>query len=551
VLTTDFTGAPATERVVADAGSVMLLRRRSPERDNAAYLYGVFLEDDPGLLNTAQCVVAGTPCIEVLPADEDDSVPFDDGRFWDQPNPEYRFLGTTLTVGPYTASYTYDESDGRGYYAAILDNEPLVNGEVAISIGGEWAGILDDADPTDDPTLLIDEDLELQYPDYKFDVEFINGDEIVFQWAPTGTGDVYLIVEAVGISELFWLEDDGYASFDPDALGFQTDDLDVDFTISRWTTRTHQIGEHTLDATSVSEIVLRGRYTYVGNAEELLVVNECSVAQNLEPVTESGLYWGKFGDWFENQLSPGYTGCTGFAADGEEGIIPIHLEPNTILTAAYSVADGDASIYLLEDCNKETTCLVGADVDTTKGGTEYITWFNQTSEAMDLFLVLDGWYAAYLPGLSLLEQTFELDLSIDVLREPEMYDECLDAQLQEVPLAEGTYYAETFPFSGGLNPGGGGCTGTSLPGPDSISKVVVENGQTLTATLSMTGGDGAIYLMYNCVNPASCAIGSDTSSVGAEGVSYTNLSGAPATLYLVVDSKDVLGPYFLTIDLEP
>lgn len=553
-ITTTFTGGATSSSPAADdEGSIVLLRRRSPERDNASYLYGIFLDEAPDYLNTAQCAVAGVSCIEILPLEEDLSVPYDEDLAWEQPNATYRFLGATLTVGAYAMPYVYDEAADRGYYAAILSDDPLVYGEVPISIAGEWSGILDDANPGDDPTMLIDEDLDLLLPDYKFDVDFINGQPLAFEWVPTGTGDVYLIVEAVGISELHWLEDDGYAAFFPDELGFETDDLDVEFTLSRWTTREHAIGPHALRASSVSEIVMRGRYTYVGASEEITLVDQCSVAEVLPVVTESGSYYGVFGDWFQNDLSPGYEGCTGYAEDGEEGIIPVRLEPNSILTAVYSVSEGDASIYLLQDCEKTSTCLVGADLDVTIGGTEYLTYFNQTAEPMDLFLVLDGWWVDGAPGLgaSLLEQTFELDLTIDVLEEPEMYDECLDAQLQSVPLGEGTYYTETFPYTGLINPGGGGCTGTSVPGPDSISKVVIENGQTLTATLSMTGGDGAIYLMYNCVNPASCAIGSDTSTVGAEGVAYTNLSGAPATLYLVVDTKDVLGPYFLTIDLEP
>ncbi len=538
-------------QVVSDEGSIILLRRRSPERDNAAYGYAVFLDDDPGFLNTAQCAIAPVPCIQVLPSEEGEAVSFDDGRMFDQANPTFRYLGTEITIGPYTLPYVFDEVDGRSYYAAILDDDPLVYGSYPVSIAGEWSGLLDDADPADDPMVLIDEDLDLVIPDYKFDVDFVNGEDLLFEWTPTGTGDIYLIVEALGISQLFWLEDDGYEAFDVGALGFDTDDLDVQFTMSRWTHTKSLVGPHELDAISVSEIVLIGHYIYVGDAEELIIVDTCSTAELLPPITESGLYYGKFGDWFGNDLSPGYGGCTGYLEGGEEGIVPVHLEPNTIMSLSYTVDEGDPAIYLLTDCDKAASCLVGADADVSLGGIEYLTYFNQTEEAQDLYLVLDGWYQGVGLGASLLERTFELDLTIDTLEEPEMYDDCLDAQLQTIAMPEGTYYTETFPYTGLINPGAGGCTQTSVPGPESITKVEIADGETLTATLSMTGGDGALYLMYNCVNPASCAVGSDTTTTGPEAVGYSNLSGAPATLFLVVDTKDVLGPYILTVDKEP
>jgi hypothetical protein len=131
-----------------------------------------------------------------------------------------------------------------------------------------------------------------------------------------------------------------------------------------------------------------------------------------------------------------------------------------------------------------------------------------------------------------------------------MSDACAGATSQATPTAAGTYYTEYLPYTNLLNPGTGGCTGSSLPGSDSLTKVVVEPGQTLTATIQMPGGDPGLYLLYNCTNAFSCPAGVDARGDAVEVLTYANGSTGTETLYLVVDSKTGLRPYYLTLDLQ-
>ncbi len=553
-VTTTVPGGETVRPPSSDEGSIVLLRRRSPILEPVSYIYAAFLDDAPSALNLAQCIVTGAPCIEVLPTEEDTWVTFDDNNYWDFPNPVWRYVGAELIVGDYTLPYLFNPAAGTGYYAGFLtaidaDDDPLY-GDLTIELSGEWAGHLDEDDPTDDPVLYAAPDLDLIQPDYKSTLDFVNGAPLLFEWTPLGDGEVYLIIEALGVSRLYWLEDDGFEEIDVDDLGLGDDDLAVTITMGRWTHRLQNVGPHVLDAVSASEIVMNGTYHYVGSATPLFEVNTCANSDAMEPITESGVYWGEFGAWYTDDLT-NITNCPDltFPWAGEEGMFPIRLEANSVLTLEYSNPDGDAAVYLLSNCSKTSSCIANADLNYAVGGPEYLTYFNQTDEAMELTLVLDGYIDALFGDDTLIGDIFTLDLTIDVLEEPEMYDECLDAQLQTEPMGEGTYYTETFPFTGTLNPGLGGCTGTSLPGPESMTQIRVEDGETLTATLSMTDGDGAIYLMYNCINVASCIIGSDLTLTGPEAVGFTNLSGAPTNVYMVVDSKDQLGPYILTVDI--
>ena len=116
-------------------------------------------------------------------------------------------------------------------------------------------------------------------------------------------------------------------------------------------------------------------------------------------------------------------------------------------------------------------------------------------------------------------------------------------------IGAGTYYTEFLPYTNVLNPGAGGCTGSSLPGPESMTKVTLEAGQTVSAAVTMPGADPGIYLLYNCTNVFSCPVGADNRGDGLEALAYTNGNTVSETLYLVVDSKTRMSPYFLTVDI--
>ncbi len=82
------------------------------------------------------------------------------------------------------------------------------------------------------------------------------------------------------------------------------------------------------------------------------------------------------------------------------------------------------------------------------------------------------------------------------------------------------------------------CTGGALSGPDVTYSVTLLPGQTLSATMTPSGFDGALYLVDGC-GATTCLAGSDKSflSGGAESISYTVPATAVGGTYLLgVDS---------------
>ena len=93
-----------------------------------------------------------------------------------------------------------------------------------------------------------------------------------------------------------------------------------------------------------------------------------------------------------------------------------------------------------------------------------------------------------------------------------------------------------------------GCTGTINAGPDAMTQVELGPGETIVVNVGMPGSNPAIYLLYNCTSATSCAAGSDLDVGPDEGpLQYTNNGGATEILYLVVDTKTAMNPYFMTI----
>ena len=98
-------------------------------------------------------------------------------------------------------------------------------------------------------------------------------------------------------------------------------------------------------------------------------------------------------------------------------------------------------------------------------------------------------------------------------------------------------------------PARSGSTQPALSGPDVTYAVPLKPGQTLAATLTPSGFDGALYLLPSCAASA-CLAGSDKSFLpgGVESITYTlPPSSSAATLLLVVDSfaKGASGPFHL------
>jgi len=533
-LTVDTDAGP--EYFEQDQGSLMLVRRDNG-RSKAAFLYGLFVDEHPGFQNLAQCAVDRTLCLDLLPVDEDTYIEPNTDLLFDPQFSEYRYVGLTVSLGGYEANYY---NDVVSYYYADLTDQTggnPISGDLGAQFGVEWG------DYSGSQDIEVSGDIELQYPRPGSNISFHDGETVLVEWVPNNEGEVYLTVTAgLYYYRIYLLEDDGYFEFDVDDMGFGTDGYDVQFTLSRWNRGKVEHKGHTLDLVATSEVSFSGEYFYVGGREQIEPANTCGEALTA-PVTQSGGYWGRLQNWgYTDAVNPlANPNCTGFGASGQEGIFHIQLEPLQNLTAEYILHDDDASIYLLEDCSDVQTCLIGADL-TLQGAAEFLSYFNDTDEVMDVYLVADGWNGT--------DGVFYLDLTIDQVLEPEMHNQCSDALQQAVPTGAGSYYTSYLPYTNLLDPGAGGCTNSSLVGPDSMTQVQVDDGQTISVNINMQNGDPAIYLLYNCTNALSCAVGADTSVGPQEQIAYTNTSGVSELLYLVVDSKTQLRPYFMTIDIQ-
>jgi len=119
--------------------------------------------------------------------------------------------------------------------------------------------------------------------------------------------------------------------------------------------------------------------------------------------------------------------------------------------------------------------------------------------------------------------------------EPPVNDTC-DGAI-ELPVGEFDFAGDLTLANNDYDPLSGGCTGYSAAGNDVA--YVFTLGADQTFDVSVTGShDGSIYVVTDCADAAgTCLVGADDTLSGqAEVLSYTNDTGAPITLYLIVDA---------------
>jgi len=519
-----------------DVGSLMLVRKDSGNGVKV-FLYGLFVDEHPGFHNLARCAVDRGLCFDQLPADEDTYIDPNQNLTFDPLYSDYRYVGLTVGLGEFEANYY---NDVVSYYYADVTAEnggTPIDGKLGATFGVEWGNYKGNAD------IEVSQEIELQYPRPGSKVKFHDGDTVLIEWVPNNEGEMYLTVSAgINFYRLYLLEDDGYFELNVNDLAFGVDPMEVNFNLARWNRGKVQHNGHTLDLLATSEVTFKGEYFYVGGRTEVELSNTCGSAITA-PITVSGGYWGRLDDWgLTNNIDPiSNVNCTGFQASGQDGIFHVQLDPLQNLTAEYLLLTDDASMYVLEDCTDVQTCVAGSDVGLI-GAPEFLSYFNDTDEVQDVYLVADGWQTS--------TGVFYMDVIIDQVVEPEMYNACTDAMQQQTPTGPGTYYTSYLPYTNLLDPGAGGCTQSAQSGPESMTQILVPDGQTLSVNINMDGGDPGIYLLYNCTNALSCAIGSDAQVDGREQFAYQNNSGVSETVYLVIDSKTFLMPYFMTIDIQ-
>jgi hypothetical protein len=529
---------------VGDIGNLHIAHHVNTGRTE---VMGLFLNSSAGFLNMAQCTLFDTiPCVGGLPPDEETPEDVDRDQAVDPEVVDSRFLGFEIEFGPYVLPYTENRNTGLGYYGL----DATVQGPVTGNVGAKWGGQWEQRTTRND--LQVSPPIELLSPRPGGNIFVVNGTRVPIEWVPTGQGEVTLTVaNRFTLFRFFHLDDDGYFELDVDQLGLTAQLEDLSVTLTRWDIADVEWTGHYTRMVASSDVFFTMDLANVGARDPVYVVDSCTEAGGMPPIT-TGDYWGRL-DGFENNLDPStqnpncLTETYNWYATGRgrDGLIKVELPAKSILNLEYTHFSESASVYLVENCNQASTCVAGIDADISPGAPEVLSLFNKTDDLESYFLVVDS-----SNDDEPTSEVFTLDLTIEDLLDPEMYDFCLDTEGAPQTLTTAGYYEEFVAYTGELNPGLGGCTSTSLPGPEAVMPFTLDAGRTISVSLDMEGANGALYILTSC-EASSCVAGSDLAvDDGPEALVVTNTGATAVDLKLVVDSVDGLRPFVLGVAFQ-
>lgn len=504
--------------------------------DDRTEVYAVFTTSNPGFTNFAQCSIRGSVCLGGIPVDEDDWVDVDPDQDIERETLQTRFLGFEIEYGPYTLAYREDADTKFGFYAADVSTEELPEGWIGVKWEGQWNPYNSKED------LYVSRPIELLEPTIDQNVVFTNGELVPFEWVPTGEGIVTLMVNTrFTLARMYHLEDDGYFELDVDSLGFPNDIEDVTFTFTRWNEVQLRKFGHVVDLLATSDATFTGEYYNIGSRERIRPADDCPEAQG-QIGLEGGYYYGFLAP-HTNDMEP--ICGSAFLPGGKDAFVRLEVQPLESVAIDFNTYEESGVVYFVSECDDEATCFAGSDTSPDPNVNEYLNYFNPTDDVRVLYIGLDSDPANGSVG----DTVFTLDMDKQVLTEPPMSDTCADAEAA-APLAPANYYAQFFAYADDVNPGSGGCTGTSVPGADAMAPIVLQAGQSLSVNVNMPGADPALYLLFNCEDEFACPVGRDVSISANEQLAYTNAGNYPQTVYLVVDSQSGMAPYFMSINVQ-
>ncbi|MCB9684915.1 MAG: hypothetical protein H6738_15645 [Alphaproteobacteria bacterium] len=510
-------------------------------------VFGVFAKSAPNYVNLAQCAVSGNTCVTGIPGDEDDWEDQDPDTDIQREDIHTRFMGYEITFGPYTMRYQEDRRNGFGYYASNVSREELPEGWIGASWGGQWSDYSSDAD------LDVSRPIDLVAPRPGSNTFITNGQFLPVEWVPTGKGIVTLTVGTrFDLYRVFHLEDDGYYDLDIDALGILDDTEELTLTLTRWDRSSVNFEGNVVEMVAASDVWFTVDYANIGPRERLYAADQCDEARGLPSVTPGG-WWGRL-DFMTDNLRPTTCLTSGSPlakAWGKDALLRVEVPPKSVLNLDYNTLSESASLYVLTDCSTANSCVKGSDIDQNPNIHEFTNYFNSTEDPEELFIGLDttGVDASNQPTPG--DTVWTLDVTVETLRDPLMFDTCLDALGQPQTLSSGGYFEEFVAYTDNLNPGNGGCTHTSLNGADALMPFSLGPGQTFTVNVTSPGGDVGVYVLSNCNDVFSCVGGADAGTNQTEQLVLVNQGKATANLYLVVDSKGPgLRPFVMGVSIQ-
>ena len=545
------TARPPVTTTTTDTGyplgdQASLLFTYSVDNDRGA-VYGFFAEQHSGNPNIAECAAIDVACYPTFPNDLDDFKDFDTRADFEPLAYETRYVGLSVGFGPYELSYVNAPGFQHSYYYADVSRNILEEGFPTGWFGLRWGGdgMWEAHESEQDIFSFIP--VELQRPAPGSQVRSPNGSTVPIEWVPTGDGEVYLrISQRFGTGKLYRLNDDGYFEFDVDDLGFGDDSEDFTVTLMRWNRDTVQRMGHLIDVATMSYSAFEGSYFNIGNRDPFEPADTCEVAQGMAP-QQPGSYWGYNGP-YSDTLDGGACTTSGLPTISPDQFIKIELGPKQSMTADLNLYTDDAAMYVIDTCNiAEALCIAGIDDVANRNATETVQTFNASEAPITRYLVLDGVDPDDDPSI------FTLDLRIDQLTEPQGYDSCPEVTAALGPLLPGAYYVEMIDWTNTANPGGGGCTGTSMAGPEVMFPITVPAGMSMSLSIQAEGADLGVYMLGDCgdlfSSPDLACSDVDLGYAQFEAFSYTNLSGADESFTVVVDSQSGLVPFFMSYNL--
>ncbi|MDX2010771.1 MAG: hypothetical protein SFW67_11290 [Myxococcaceae bacterium] len=246
---------------------------------------------------------------------------------------------------------------------------------------------------------------------------------------------------------------------------------------------------------------------------------------------------------YSNDYTPPLS-CTGFFNDGPDRVFSFTVPAGQRLIASATPSAGfDPSIYLLTgnpaQCTSSPTCLVGDDTGAASSAAT-VRYDNRTASPVDIFIVVDSFFAATQPGSA---GAFALAVSTTPI--PAGTDVC-DPGAQTIrtdtTLTGETLFGFTNDYTWSLG-SSVNCISSGAANVDRAYTVVVNADTRLTVTANRTGGTTwtpSLQLVSSCPVGDTNVCLAAVDAVAMPSFSYVNRTGASQTLFLVVDTSSTV-----------